>query len=296
MTVCIAAIAENSMVFGAADRMVTSGDIEFEPSVSKILSITNSIVVLLAGESTFHEELYQLVSELINDRIEREPENWWKVKDVADLYALKFNEAKLLRAEAAVLAPLGLNRQSFISQQNYMSDRLVEHMTNRMTRFQMPSLMLIIAGIDPTGAHIYTMINGEVICWDSVGFISVGGGWRHANSQFQFSGHTRRASWQDTIFLTYFAKRRAEVAPGVGKATDMIAITKLGNTIPIAPALIKEFDKGYTEIVNSEKKVYDKSRKEIQRIFDATAEDGEEPKQKTDESDEPGNTGRQNER
>lgn len=56
MTVCVAAISQSStgtglMITGASDRMLTAGDIEFEPEQSKIQPLTNSIALMLAGDS-----------------------------------------------------------------------------------------------------------------------------------------------------------------------------------------------------------------------------------------------------
>jgi len=38
------------------------------------------------------------------------------------------------------------------------------------------------------------------------------------------AGHTPFSELPETLFLTYLAKKRSEVAPGVGKGTDMFAV------------------------------------------------------------------------
>jgi hypothetical protein len=58
LTICIAAIGGNGQVFGASDRMITSGDVEYVPNVTeeirqlgvplKVFAITNSIAVMTA--------------------------------------------------------------------------------------------------------------------------------------------------------------------------------------------------------------------------------------------------------
>src|SRR6202011_4161098 len=38
--------------------------------------------------------------------------------------------------------------------------------------------------------------------------------------------HTRNATARETLLLTYIAKKRSEVAPGVGSETDMFSISQ----------------------------------------------------------------------
>ena len=77
-------------------------------------------------------------------------------------------------------------------------------------------------------AHIYLANDGEITCQDRVGFAAIGIGTSHAESEFMFAGHNVNNFFPETVRTAYFAKRRAEVAPGVGKATDMFMITNLG--------------------------------------------------------------------
>ena len=56
MTVCIAAIAGKTVI-GASDRLVTAGDVQFEPSRPKIRALTNSVVVMTAGDAWLQAEV-----------------------------------------------------------------------------------------------------------------------------------------------------------------------------------------------------------------------------------------------
>jgi hypothetical protein len=80
LTVCIA-IRGLSTIFLISDRMITSGDIQFEPPNEKIIFPTSC---------------------------------WWLVKDIVDVYINARNAAKLKRAEAAILSPLGFSRNTFL--------------------------------------------------------------------------------------------------------------------------------------------------------------------------------------
>ena len=69
MTVCIAAICdEGTMVAGASDRMITAADIEFEPPQPKIWPLTNSIIAMYSGDTSFLTEVLQGVERDVRTR------------------------------------------------------------------------------------------------------------------------------------------------------------------------------------------------------------------------------------
>jgi hypothetical protein len=120
VTVCIAA-RSGSLVMGASDRMLTSGDIQFEPPLtSKLTVLTTSLGVLQAGDAAFHSEIMWGVVGEVQDRIKAEPTNWWLASEVAKLYVKYRNLAKRNRAEAAILAPLGLDIETFRRNQHQL--------------------------------------------------------------------------------------------------------------------------------------------------------------------------------
>lgn len=188
---------------------------------------------------------------------------WWLVQDVADLYSHYYSEAKVNRAETAILAPLGLNRATFIERQQQMSSSLVNQLAHQMVNYELPAVEAIITGADPTGPHIYVAENSEISCEDMVGFASIGVGRWHANSQFMFAGHTRNSSLTRTAYLTFSAKRRAEVAPGVGAGTDLFIISGLGGYTPIGTHVLDALDKAY----KSNQKGINKSSKKAEEGF-----------------------------
>jgi len=93
LTVCIA-IINNGAIIGASDRMITAGDIEFEPSVSKILSPTNSIAILTAGDQSIQMQVYQKVYKIIADKIDTEPNKWIDISYVAEVYSKCFYDLR----------------------------------------------------------------------------------------------------------------------------------------------------------------------------------------------------------
>jgi hypothetical protein len=244
VTVCIAARAGN-IVVGASDRMLTSGDIQFEPSAgTKIYALSNSMFMMTAGDSALHAEMTGMVIREIAARIVAEPQNWWRVSEAANLYVKYYNLVKNKRAEDAILVPLHLDEQSFIANQRTMSEDLVKDLAKELLNFQIPDVSAIFAGLDPDGCHIYTVYNNEANCVDNVGFAAIGIGERHASSQFMFARHAWNSPFSDTLLLTYYAKRKAEVAPGVGNGTDMMMVgPTLGSLTPVGIMSFKNWMK-----------------------------------------------------
>src|SRR5258708_25020382 len=114
MTICVAAMSDGGdRVFGASDRMLTGRDVEFEPSQTKIIGLTRSIAILIAGDTAMQIEVMYGVSSNVKSRVQTQPDNWWNVSDVADLYSRYYNQARSRRSENAILTPLGLTGASY---------------------------------------------------------------------------------------------------------------------------------------------------------------------------------------
>jgi hypothetical protein len=227
--------------------MLTSGDIQFEPPLtSKITALTTSIAVLQAGDAAFHSEIMWGVTHEVSERIAADPVNWWLASDVADLYVRHRNLAKAKRAEAALLAPLGLTVQTFLADQNQLNDQIVDQISRDLINFDVPYVAVLIVGIDTKGPHIYVVDDGNVSCNDVIGFAAIGIGARHAESQFMLAGHSWQSPQAETALLTYVAKKRAEVAPGVGGGTEMLtAGPGLGTLEIIGSDVVDRLDRIY---------------------------------------------------
>src|ERR1700722_15759798 len=250
LTVCVAAICEDNIILGASDRMVTAGDVEFEPPQTKVTFLTSSIAVMIAGDASLQLEIMYEVRNEVQVRVEAAPSNWWQVKDVANLYFKHFKKAKRTRTESAILDPIGLDYDSFITRQQELSSELVDKLATEVLNFEMSEIGTIVTGVDPTGPHIYVVSNRGVACRDSVGFAAIGAGYWHANSQFMFAGHARSKPIPQTLLLAYAAKKRAEVAPGVGEATDMFWIgPAVGISFPVGDHVVGKLGEIYLRLL-----------------------------------------------
>jgi hypothetical protein len=288
LTVCIAAICNfKNTIFGACDRMMTSGDIEFEPDLPKISEsppvnmwdnanpkiyvATTSMVFMTAGDSGLQTEIMADVMIDIRDRTLRELKKWLDVKDAVESYLEAYNKAKAARVRDTVLIPRGLDANTFISRQSEMRSEFILETTRQIHRCEadfrdMYGVETIITGIDNSGSHIYAILKSSsgdhVTCCDSIGFAAVGIGGRHAESQFMMAGHNPPSNRDETLLLTYMAKKRSEVAPGVGRGTDMFTIGPMLGSVSMLEN-IPDFD---MKRINS---IYKKMEQEQAKRFKA---------------------------
>jgi hypothetical protein len=260
VTVCVAAIYDGGII-GASDRMLTAGDIEFEPNQTKILDLTNSITLLLAGDSALQMDILYRVRSDVRKRITDEPTNWWTVKEVAELYVHYYNDERRKRSANAFLAPLGLDHDSFIGRQQELAPELVTQLATELINFELPEVSTIFSGTDLLGSHIYVANGADITCHDAVGFAAIGAGYWHADSQLMFGSHNKYRPFAESLMLVYSAKKRAEVAPGVGEATDMFVIDGLGGHTPVGYHVLGELEKIYQTAQEEEKKIAEQAEK-----------------------------------
>ncbi len=255
--------------------MITTGDIEFEPPTRKIWGLTPSVFVMTAGDTTLQTEIMRDVEIDVVERVLAEPNNWWRVRDVAELYRGKHEEIRARRAESALLMPLGLDSDSFIANQADMDRQLVSNLVSDLTNFSLPGVQSIFLGIDNDGPalssgpgaypHIYVSNGGHVACYDAIGFAAIGIGDWHAQSQFMFAKYWKGRPLPEALFLAYSAKKHAEVAPGVGKETDMFFVGPgLGQRInPVGDHVMAELERIYLE----SRETIDKATKKAEQDF-----------------------------
>lgn len=282
VTVCVAAMftveGRGIGIAGASDRMLTvPPDIQYEPrNLSKIVHLTNSIVIMTAGDAALQAELLQSVTREAYYRIDTaNPKRWLGVKEVAEIYSEYYTAERLRRAEQDVLGPLGLDFT------NYAQSPLVVDVAKELYRYQTPSVAAIIAGVDTSGAHIYVVRNSDVSCHDKVGFAAIGVGQNHAGSHFMFAGHSKYRGFPETLLSTYFAKKRAEAAPGVGKETDMFLISpRLGSVTEVKPAMLHLLDTIYRSVQEEQRKIVERSEAQINEFFNQLFAGAAEPQEK----------------
>jgi hypothetical protein len=268
--------------------MLTSGDIEFEPSAGpKVLQLSSSIAVMQSGDQAFNTEILTGVLRVVTERIAQNPEDWWLVEDVAKLYVQYRNEAKKLRAEATILAPLNLTMDNYLNEIHKLHSQNAETLMRDLIIAEVPYTSVIITGIDRYGAHIYVVDDGHISCNDVVGFAAIGSGAHHAESQLMLARHSWNSPFVDTALLAYIAKKRSEVAPGVGQATDMFSGgPALGTLRSLSDEAMAHFEKIYQKLREKEDRCRDEARQEANDfVNDAAARAAERAQQQQPSSE-----------
>lgn len=276
MTVCIAARAATFLVL-ISDRMLTAGDIQFEPSRQKMVSLTNSIVVLTAGDASQTTKVLTGLNNRVAKAVADQPEVWLEVGQVTRWYVEEYDKVRSWEAERAILAPLGLTTEQFLDRQGGFDSDFVWRITSSLLDHEVPDCEVIIAGRDPTGTYIYTVTGNEVDQHDTIGFAAIGSGSRHALAHLMQVRHTWNASLNDALVRAYVAKRRAEAAPGVGRATDIVVIgEQLGINVLVGDAVIARLDDEYERMIQAERVAEQAAREAIDAfVRDAGAREAE---------------------
>ena len=223
MTVCIAALcdaADEPRAVIATDRMVTQpGFMEFEHAGSKMVELTQQAAVMVAGNTL---DGMRLVTEAAAAAL---PD------DIAELAAdlgQRYAIARNARA-GQILGAHGLTFESFHQMHGTMNPQVVMMLEGAIEQFDL-GVELLLAGVDATGAHIHTNGNpgGGNQRHDPLGWAAIGIGAPHVVTSMAAFGHGAHEGYKQTLFKVYASKRRAEVAPGVGRETEMAVIASDG--------------------------------------------------------------------
>jgi hypothetical protein len=259
--------------------MLTAGDVEFEPPQSKIIGLTSSIVIMIAGDASAQAEIVHKLSVEVANKIIQEPTRWLTVSEVAYLYSDFALEFRNDRASRSILRPLGLDHASFQSQQRSMSSALVKDLASELINFQAPDISAIIAGVDETGPHLFVADYSGVASQDRVGFAAIGAGYWHAQSHFMFEGQIPESSFAQSLLCTYSAKKRAEVAPGVGESTDMFAVWSLGKSSTLGTHVTDRLETIYQNTRSNERTASIIANSEISTYVEEMARSATEQEQ-----------------
>jgi hypothetical protein len=241
MTVCLAALCQSDnrgpLVVAAADRMVTLGGfIQFEHAIPKMARPSSLAITMLAGDTLVGTRLAQTVTAKFAGSSP-------KVADIAAALSEQYVEVRQGRMDGEILKPRGLNLQSFYGRHTALSPQVVMMLDDRMAKFDL-QVEFLLTGVDGEGAHIFTVHNpgSPERQHDVIGYAAIGSGTVHALQAMIGFNHSPLDPLRDTLYRVYAAKRRAEVAPGVGKDTDLMVISGAG---------ITELDDGQLSVLGS---------------------------------------------
>jgi hypothetical protein len=150
------------------------------------------------------------------------------IRKLAEVYADAYSARRREIAEAKHLKPLRLDANALIDRSQDIKSELLTELKFSMQQEGIEA-ETIIAGRDETGPHLFVITDpGVVACADAIAFASIGSGKGHADSYFMMAHHTRQTLFHKALLDAYIAKRRSEVSPTVGTATDLFYIGPQG--------------------------------------------------------------------
>jgi 20S proteasome alpha/beta subunit len=229
MTVCVAAVCNigpdrPTFVVAASDRMITIGDIEYEPEQTKAVEFGTSTVGLLAGDMQVHAAIVPKTLVRLRQLVADRHPHRLTVEEIAETYAKEFAYYRRTLAEREILMPRGWDFERFARLQTTLPHYQVQELDARLVAHGLAA-SAIIAGLDHTGAHLYKVRDpGVAESFNTPFFACIGSGSDIATTQFMLAKYEKRWSLSKALWLTFSAKARAEVAGGVGPQTDLIVI------------------------------------------------------------------------
>lgn len=223
MTVCIAASYNNGEGFIlASDQMLTIHypmAYEYENEEFEKISLISEelpIYCLSAGNAIFANEIIEKAKSQIRSK---------DIKSV-DLAAQEIRDAymqyRLLRLIRSELETRGLDLNTYYKNQRALSADIIQ-LIDRAFKVTNLGVEFIVVGKSSQVCNIYTVIHpGDVYCNDCIGYAATGIGAPHVVYHMIENNYRKSMNKGLVEQLVVGAKKRSEVAPGVGEATRIV--------------------------------------------------------------------------
>ncbi|MCL5091035.1 MAG: hypothetical protein M1514_03435 [Patescibacteria group bacterium] len=231
MTICIAAMAENGKkIVLAADRMITANfpiPTEFETDdVPKIYRVGSSAIAMSAGNALSAYEVIERARAQVNSQ------QISKVEQITEVIRRTYQDYRRQLIIERVLEPRGLNLDSYYNSQQKLVLGVVQEVESQLTGFNL-GVELIVAGCrDGDECHIFTITHpGVTFLHDALGHVSIGSGAPHVMYFFIGSSYKKNLPVAEVEQIVREAKKKSEVAPGVGRQTELIIIPEDGSLV-----------------------------------------------------------------
>jgi len=228
MTICIAALYENGKgCVLASDQMTTAHfplGYEFEnEEIKKIIKVRETTVAYLlsAGDVLFANEVLEAVRKDVDSK------GITVTPIIAELFRQHYQNVRKQHIIRNELEPRGLTLDSFYAAHQRLLPQLVM-MLDTALKMANPRTELVVAGFSESCCSIFSIVNpGDLFCHDAIGFAAVGSGGPHAVYSLIESGYKKSMDAKTVYELVEKAKHRSEVAPGVGRGTEIISVPEV---------------------------------------------------------------------
>lgn len=221
MTQLIGAMCERGeKIVLLSDRLVSRAGLTFERE-TKGETIADNAMVLSAG--TVHEP--ELIDEVKSDL---ESISRPSILTVAKQMVEKYQKIRLDRVRDEILRTRGFDSiDDYYNKQRLLHDSLVVDINSQIESYEL-GVLILLGGVD-SKAHLYHIRSpGTYSSYDSIGFFCPGMGKEQAESTFVWYNFTPNLSARETLYIAFEAKKKAETAGQVGKATDAWLIDERG--------------------------------------------------------------------
>lgn len=269
MTICIGVICEDgAKVVVASDRMLTGWvpPIEYESTEPKIDFLTETSVVLTAGDAIAHTELLNHAIPIIQN--ERAP----PISKIVEILSECYDDQRKKKIHQEILRPRGLDLDMFYENFGKFPPQFSLSLDQEIKDYDY-ELDMLVAGVDSIGGHIYNIENpGVTSCFDEMGHHEIGSGIIQARTTFISHGYSKNTPLNEAVYLTYEAKRNAESAPGVGRWMDLGVISNSSFKI-LDEKILGDLDKIYRE--RNKGKPLDTYKDKLDKLNSALKEEGD---------------------
>ena len=228
MTVCIAALyGDGAGVIMASDRMVTAHipiGYEFEyKEDTKIVELDGaaSVFALIAGDVLRGNEIFNLArSELA------QKDGGFTASEAAEVVRGSYQKVRLANVVHRELEPRGLDLNSYYGRHQQLLPQVVQMVDQALFSADL-GVEILIAGPSGQAHTIHTILNpGTTHNNSSIGHGAIGSGAPHALYSLIEGSYTPSLDKEAVVKLVEKAKKRSEVAPGVGKETTVVVIPR----------------------------------------------------------------------
>jgi hypothetical protein len=242
--------------------------LQMEPTTLKKITQLNSApaVLLFSGSVPDGEELLSEVRKAVK------PFTGLPTANFAEAAKAAYISLKAKRVQETILGPLlgadFAKFQALVSQSP--SSQILQQVLGMIMQHNL-QLEILVAGVDDTGSHLFTVLHpGVLLPIETTGYGAIGSGGIHAAVRLSLGQHNSQASLVDTVYNVYEAKKAAEVAPGVGKLTDM-AIVKDGRVRFVKPEMFAVLEKVHKE----KPTMTDAEQEELKKVCDDCTKSGD---------------------
>jgi 20S proteasome alpha/beta subunit len=218
MTAIVGALCEDRRAAVlAADRLEGYGPFEAETDTSKMIQISDSVVVGCSYSDQVGRDVGLRIRETLAG-------NKRSVGAIAKIVHEYLGSAMHDFREGAIQRRFGVGyegfRQMVVQAQNQL---LLQQITNELGGATF-AVQILVAGLEGGRMKLFTVLPSGINSFDSRGTAGVGSGGDYATISLIHRQFRPSMKLADAIFAVYEAKRAAEIAQGVGHATDLVIL------------------------------------------------------------------------